>query len=456
MAVHEGPTASDGAASSTQRCSSSGAPLDAATLDHHSASDHPNGKDSTAAEKLNVENTGTNVRSQDGADAANEHVKVGMAAAENGGRARWREKLPGTFKGPIDALFPSIPPSLVYGSNPPSFLVDACRRTAWRNRKHLFRALLVTLAAFILVLEPASLRVLGNASFFGMIVSVMIPPAAMPAVTFVLVATMLVFGMCLGWAWSSAAMAASLRARSQILLASQVRRVNAGLAGATNPDSEYRLSIFRGDFLDWRSTLVFGFFFGIGTFAFGLLRANQPKMILVAVFASIVTDVMISYGPLFPIAQYTLATTFLIPTACYVAIAITSTIIIFPETLNSSWTTDLVDKFLSPILQRQHLHSKLLATPPPSLGSTTRSEADSAWSKFQTSWLATQESVSAALEGLLGSIGMMELEISYGRLSAKDLRGLTDAMRELLARSLGLATLSTVVERRRKASFFGY
>jgi len=54
---------------------------------------------------------------------------------------------------------------------------------------------------------------------------------------------MLVIGMLLGWAWGSAAMAAALRARSQVLLASSVQRVTAGLAGATNPDAQYRIEI---------------------------------------------------------------------------------------------------------------------------------------------------------------------------------------------------------------------
>lgn len=54
---------------------------------------------------------------------------------------------------------------------------------------------------------------------------------------------MLVIGMLLGWAWGSAAMAAALRARSQVLLASSVQRVTAGVAGATNPDVQYRMEI---------------------------------------------------------------------------------------------------------------------------------------------------------------------------------------------------------------------
>jgi len=58
--------------------------------------------------------------------------------------------------------------------------------------------------------------------------------------------------------------------------------------------------------------------------------------------------------------------------------------------------------------------------------------------------------MAGGLEGLLGMTGLLELEVSYGRLGANDLAGLSDALRELLARSVGLAILSTTVSGRRK------
>ncbi|GAA5952078.1 hypothetical protein JCM10213_005355 [Rhodosporidiobolus nylandii] len=368
----------------------------------------------------------------------------------------WRDRLPKIVEGPMDALFPHFSPNALY-SAPPAFITSGNSRLAWRSRKHLLRAMIVLLASFILVLNPDSLTVLGQASFFGMIVSVMLPPT-FPAQVYLLVATTLVLGMCVGWAWGCAAMAAALRARSQLILASAQQRVQAGIAGATNPDVEYRLAIFQGEFLDWRSTLVFGVFLWIGLFALGLIRAKGPQAtFLLAIFGSIVMDVMCSYGPLFPFQQYTLATTFLIPTACFLAIAIASNVLIFPETLNSTWTTDLVDKFLSPVLQRSQLHSKLLSTPPPPFHSIMEKSSSpssdkpaSPWSPFGAFIASTQEALSAALEGLLGGIPMLELEVSYGKLSAKDLASLTDVLREMHVRAIGLGVLYTTVQSRYK------
>ena len=54
-------------------------------------------------------------------------------------------------------------------------------------------------------------------------------------------------------------------------------------------------------------------------------------LVLMSVIRQIV---MCTYGPLFPSAQYTIATQFLIPTGFYVATALASIILIFPQTVN--------------------------------------------------------------------------------------------------------------------------
>ncbi|KWU42289.1 hypothetical protein RHOSPDRAFT_36164 [Rhodotorula sp. JG-1b] len=379
-----------------------------------------------------------------GTDRRDANGGAGHPQAKNGGV---RDKLPSIFKGPIDAFFPTFKPSPLYDSAP-AFILEGNNRSKWRNRKIYVRTCIVFLGNMILMLEQKSLLVLGSAGFFGLIVAAMLPPM-FPVQLFLIVSAMLVLGMCLGWAWSCAGMAAALRARSQVLLASQVQTVQGSISAATNPDAAYQRQIFEGAFLDWRSTLVFGVFLGTGAFAFGLMRAKRPKLMLLAIFGTIVLDVMTAYGPLFPIKQYTLATTFLIPTGCYVAIALAATILIFPQTLNHAWTIDLADKFLSPTRQRGDLHSKILSTPPVTLETTDLKSHP--WTKLGDMWIPTQEAMSSGLEGLLGNIGLAELEVSFGQLSAKDLKSLVEPLRELHMRSLGLAGMwSTVWSRVRR------
>lgn len=134
-----------------------------------------------------------------------------------------------------------------------------------------------------------------------------------------------------------------------------------------------------------------------------------------------------------------------VPTACFIAIALVANFVIFPETLNSSYTTDLVDKFLIPIYSRSKLHSRLLSTTPP-----TKDGGNEAWKALDGEFESTQQQMSASLEGLLGSVAMMELEVSMGRLSAQDLKRLTAKLHEVLSRSMGLGVLYRTVSRQHR------
>lgn len=120
-----------------------------------------------------------------------------------------------------------------------------------------------------------------------------IPPAYPVQMYFLAVSTML-FGALLGWVrsstfdarscsghaqgWGVAAMAAALRARSQTLLASQIEREQASVAGQSNPDVLYQRDLFRGVFLDPASSAVFGAFLAVGTFFAAYLKARAPKV----------------------------------------------------------------------------------------------------------------------------------------------------------------------------------
>ncbi|SCV69224.1 BQ2448_2244 [Microbotryum intermedium] len=331
------------------------------------------------------------------------------------------------------ALFPAPKPP-----GTPTLLVQNHDRAKWRAWKSLARGALVLLGTFILVLEPKSLTRLGNAAFFGSIVAIMIP-ASLPVMMIVLVGFLLVFGMFLGWAWSCAAMAAAARARSQVLLASEVESFRVANANAQNIDALYRVAIFKGNFLDWRSTLVIGVFFVLGAFALGLMRANAPKLMVASIFGTIVMDVMLSYGPLFPLANYTLAYNFLLPTGCFLGIATASSVLIFPESINSTWTTSLVDTCLTPVYERIALFSKLLRTPPPSSTST-------AWIDQHDAWSNNAMTIASGVNALLGGMGVMELEASIGRLSGKDYASLKPLLEELESRSLGLGSLYRLLE----------
>lgn len=145
-----------------------------------------------------------------------------------------------------------------------------------------------------------------------------------------------------------------------------------------------------------------------------------------------------------PFAQYTLAYTFLVPTACWLAVALVASMLIFPETHSRTWTRDLVDSFLVPVLQRSQAHSKLLATAPP----TQESSAD--WMALSPALESTQHKMSASLEALLGGLMFVKLEVSRGRLGAKDLASIAGKLSKLASSSMGLGVVFRTVARQHR------
>ncbi|KAK4703912.1 hypothetical protein P7C70_g2307, partial [Phenoliferia sp. Uapishka_3] len=211
-------------------------------------------------------------------------------------------------------------------------------------------------------------------------------------------------------------------ARHPSTLAAQHAEVTAKLSQVS-----YEEQFFHGAFYDPRCTAVVGAMFFIGCCGFGYLRATYPKLIIFAIFGSIMLDVIMSYAP----------NSLTIPTAFYMALSIGCTILIFPQTLNHAWTITLIDKFFIPIVQRSQLHSQLLMTPPP-----TDDASAQKWALLQGEMESTGASLSESFAALMEQSTYLELEVSYGRLGAKDLIGLEHLLRRLHAASFRLGTVA--------------
>ncbi|KZO91011.1 hypothetical protein CALVIDRAFT_506209 [Calocera viscosa TUFC12733] len=306
--------------------------------------------------------------------------------------------------------------------------------------KTYFRCIVVFIVMMVLLVDDVTLRAMGQAGFFGLIISLMLPPN-MAVALFFIAAAMLVVGMLLGWAWGCAAMAASLAARSQTLLASEYTTAESQLLPGLSPDTQFQAFVFQGLFLDPAASAVFGVFFFIGTFGLALVRAYAPRLTLVAVFGSIVLDVMCCYGPLFPSAQYTLATLFLLPTAIYIAVALAGILLIFPESMNHVWLSTLTDTVLTPAHSLLSAQTQLLSLP---------ASSTEAWSSLRQESAQLGRQMIEATQGLLGQTGMVELEVSRGRLGPGDLKGVGGKMLGLASRTLGLMSFMILVDERNK------
>ncbi|KAF9042212.1 hypothetical protein BJ165DRAFT_257137 [Panaeolus papilionaceus] len=320
---------------------------------------------------------------------------------------------------------------------PPPSALRALLFRPRRTYKTWIRCSVVLAVTVILLVDPRTSNVMGQAGFFAAIVAVFLPPTFALSVFFMAAFTVLL-GMLIGWAWASAAMASALSVRSPSLLAQQQQHLQSLIdpTSSTPVQLQIQLHTFHGIFLDPRSSAVYGAFLFIGTFALGVLRAYIPRFTLMSLFGTIVIDVIATIGPLFPTAQYTLAKLFLIPVTFYVAVAVASLVVIFPESLNHVWLTSLQDDFITPTHELLTLLTHSLATSPSS---------HPEWQSITDQGNAIRTRLVGGTENLLAQIGLIDLDTSVGRLGPQEIRRVCGELKGFLIRAAGLHSFHTFV-----------
>ncbi|KAI0371992.1 hypothetical protein BV20DRAFT_940807 [Pilatotrama ljubarskyi] len=296
---------------------------------------------------------------------------------------------------------------------------------SWKSWKLLLRCWLASWVCLVIILPNKSLQTLGNTAFFSLLLSIMVPPNT-PFQIFVFAITTIVLGVALGWALACAGMAAALAARDQTLLKQTLQKEAQSVAGLANPDALFQNAIFNGDFLDTRSTVVFGVFLGFGCFMFAMIRAYAPKLTIMSVFGTIAIDIFCSFGPLFPFAQYTLLNSLLVSVACYVAVGLIFIILVFPESLNHSYlssSVELVEKFKGILAMQEEV---LRADPHDAIpGSPLATKANMA-----------RAGMVQQLQQLVAQKQFLNLEFSWGRWNGDDVKDMLEPM-QMVAIRLG-------------------
>lgn len=156
-----------------------------------------------------------------------------------------------------------------------------------------------------------------------------------------------------------------------------------------------------------------------------------------SIFASIVLDVLMSYGPLFPSTQYMLASIFLKPTASFVGIALAGVILVFPESLSHVWLGGYTRGVLGPSLgllaaqdELLHLGHPLTIEAAEPLYARTR--------KLRTALVETSQK-------LQGTTGMVGIEISVGRVGPGDIKRLDSLLKTFAYRFLAMGNFASLI-----------
>ncbi|KIM39015.1 hypothetical protein M413DRAFT_447379 [Hebeloma cylindrosporum] len=314
-----------------------------------------------------------------------------------------------------------------------SWVIPALRSR--RTLKTWFRCCVALAATLVLMVSKRPSDTMGQASFFCVIVAVMLPPIFALSV-FTMAASTLLIGMLVGWAWGNAAMASALSVRSASLLAQQQQTLQLSLDPNLPIAPQTQYQIYHGIFLDPASSAVYGVFLFIGTYALGAIRAQLPSLTVLTIFGSIVLDVICTTGPLLPNARYTLPKLFIIPTCFYVAVAIASLVLIFPESLSHAWLALLRDSFWTPTLELLRLQSETLEALP---------SDHEAWAERNARGVQFRSELLTGLQTVTEQLNLIDLDTSIGRLGPADLKKVNAELKSIMFRAGGLHAFHTYV-----------
>ncbi|KAI0055431.1 hypothetical protein BV25DRAFT_1833168 [Artomyces pyxidatus] len=331
------------------------------------------------------------------------------------------------------ATLPSSPKASLW-SYLPSWIADNIRSP--KSRRMLFRSWLASWAAFVLILPQKSLNTMGNAAFFGFLASMFLPPA-FPIQLFLITISTLLLGVLLGWGIGSAGMRFAVAVRSQVLLKADLQIADSSIAGSANPDALFKAIIFEGQFLDSRSSIVFGVFLGIGSFIFAVMRAYSKPLIFTSIFGTIAIDIFCAIGPLFPFGDYLLLNNLLIPVSCYAAIGVVVIIVVFPETVNHAYLATV-----SVLLRKIEF---MLAAQEDVL--STKLDNIKAQDDTVTKLGAARAASFSIYQGLTLQSKFINLEFSFGKWNGDDALTLEKPLMGIISRINGLMSFLKYVKR---------
>ncbi|KAF4978725.1 hypothetical protein FZEAL_4945 [Fusarium zealandicum] len=291
--------------------------------------------------------------------------------------------------------------------------------------KILFRCWAAAWAATVLVFIHPTLTHIGLATFLGAIILFIVPPASILFV-YLLATLSLLLGMCLAWAWGLVTMKAAFAARpdstTQTMLGAlqQQAAVTANQTGQSVAWEAQKL-INDGFMLDARVTVVFYFMGCLFIYAVARMRCANPKLVVLQMFGTIVTDIFILIGPTLPGFMANVAEILIKPGAIGIGIGATCCLLFFPQS-TSCVVLGQLEKFI-------RLSDKALS-------STQKRLADDNVPLAELR--ATRANLIALHKAVQPSMAFLPLDFSRGLWNADDVKGLQGCVREVMFASLYL------------------
>ncbi|KAI5118341.1 hypothetical protein M0805_009144 [Coniferiporia weirii] len=283
------------------------------------------------------------------------------------------------------------------------------------NKSRMGPVLRCAVAAWIsllLVLIPRTQRVLGTSSFIILIATFLSPPAD-PFIAVLEREIVLQLTVAGAYAWSCIGVRLANLARTEF-----------------NPKAELS-DIIQGRYIEAAPSVICAVFLCVGTSILLYLRTRmgQGKPVIAAMILSCTAmDSALTIAPLYPYPNYELGRGVVVPVAFHSAIAILSSLIIFPESVHAQFRQRFRAVF-TPLAHALRSQPELLNTP------SDHPAFNSGLGEYNAHVRASE----TALGPLGATAHLMKKDISFGRFGAGDFKTMHELVRRLTVRANGMA-----------------
>ncbi|KAG2070593.1 hypothetical protein BDR04DRAFT_1198344 [Suillus decipiens] len=288
--------------------------------------------------------------------------------------------------------------------------------STWSKWKPVIRSALAAWISVVIFVIPKIENLLGQAAFLIIIASFLSPPSDPFMAVLEREIILLVF-VALGWGWVCLGLMFANLARTQIV-----------------PDASIR-TIITGEYIEAGPTVIMGVFLFIGsvTFLYIKARLGPGPFLIASVFGCICVDISFTTAVLFPYPYYKIGQMIILPVAFHSAISLITSILIFPQSVSSLFTTCLQGA-IAPLATVISLHRSHLL----------EDVTSSAFSYTQITD-ATNKAENA-LPTLAAAARLLKADIVYARFAPTDYHELHAIARKLMVQVHGLGIYYTLID----------
>ncbi|KAF4970321.1 hypothetical protein FSARC_2641 [Fusarium sarcochroum] len=291
-----------------------------------------------------------------------------------------------------------------------------------KDLKILFKCSLAVWILTLFIFINDTLRVLGQAAFFGCIVLFIMPPSGVVFIH-VMAGLMICFGLAFGWAWGTITMKAALATRPQADLSQRYLELQQSMPqNTTNVDQASgqatytQVAIYQGFMLDARVSATYFCMMGLFVYLMARLRVAAPNLTLVTLFSMIVSDIYLTTAPLIPTFQGTIPKVLILPSAIGVGIGAVCNLVLFPQSTSQITLYSMTD-----LLHPMHNYVKAL------------SWHFKARSRFEPERLQELKGgLTVAYKSIESAIKFLPMDFSYRRWSPDDIKSLQEHLQKVL------------------------